>query len=222
MKKGKLIVIEGACDGIGKTTQFNMLYDRLIQDGYKVVSHHFPSYNTYQGAPVEHYLAGDFGTPKDNSPYFINGLYAIDRAVTWKTELQESYENDDIVLLDRYTTSSLIYQASVIEDIEERKKFLDYVSDFEYNRLGIQKPDFVIFLTADFDVANKLRIARGDNEGIKNDLHERDIDYMKHVYDNALFVANYLKWNIITCDKDGKFRTKEDIHDEIYNLIQKK
>ena len=29
----KLIVIEGACDGIGKTTQYNMLSKRLEEDG---------------------------------------------------------------------------------------------------------------------------------------------------------------------------------------------
>ena len=42
MGKGKLIVIEGACDGIGKSTQYKMLCDRLISEGNEVVSHHFP------------------------------------------------------------------------------------------------------------------------------------------------------------------------------------
>ena len=32
MKKGKLIVIEGACDEIGKTTQFNLLKQRLLDE----------------------------------------------------------------------------------------------------------------------------------------------------------------------------------------------
>ena len=58
---GKLVVIEGACDGIGKSTQFNYLKEHLIKDGYVVDSHHFPSYNTYQGVPVEKYLSGEYG-----------------------------------------------------------------------------------------------------------------------------------------------------------------
>ena len=33
MGKGKLIVVEGACDGIGKTTQFEMLCKHLESDG---------------------------------------------------------------------------------------------------------------------------------------------------------------------------------------------
>ena len=47
MAKGKLIVVEGACDGIGKTTQYEMLCSHLKEDGINLVNHHFPSYNTY-------------------------------------------------------------------------------------------------------------------------------------------------------------------------------
>ena len=47
--KDKIIVIEGACDGIGKTTQFNLLKQYLEENGTEVVSHHYPSYNTIQG-----------------------------------------------------------------------------------------------------------------------------------------------------------------------------
>ena len=32
--KSKLIVIEGACDGIGKSTQYDLLYKRLISDNF--------------------------------------------------------------------------------------------------------------------------------------------------------------------------------------------
>lgn len=47
MEKGKLIVIEGACDGIGKTTQYKLLCDHLKKDGQVITYHHFPSYGTY-------------------------------------------------------------------------------------------------------------------------------------------------------------------------------
>ena len=33
MEKGKLIVVEGACDGIGKSTQFKLLGERQQNDG---------------------------------------------------------------------------------------------------------------------------------------------------------------------------------------------
>ena len=219
MNSGKLIVIEGACDGIGKSTQYNLLKEYLKEKGYNVAYHHFPTYNTYQGAPVEKYLSGEYGNISDLSPYFINNLYAMDRVITWHTDLKDKYLNGDIIILDRYTTSSLIYQSALIENIDEKKKFIDWVCDYEYNKLGIKKPDMVIFLTAPFDVVNELRMSRADNDGIKNDLHERDLSFMKKVYDNALFVADYLSWNKIECSFNGKMRTIEDIKKDIEKLF---
>lgn len=219
---GRLIVFEGASDGIGKSTQIKLLKERLESEGYIVVNHHFPSYGTYHGAPVEEYLSGNIGNIEDLSPYFINSLYAVDRACAWYTKLKPMYEDDKILLFDRYTTSSLMYQSAKIKDIDEKIKFLDYVSDFEYNKLGIKKPDIVIFLTAPFDMISEMRNGRVSNEGIKNDIHERDDNYLKEVYENALFVANYLSWNVIECSKDNNFRSREDIHEEIYRLVRKK
>lgn len=220
MNKGEIIVIEGACDGIGKTTQYELLHKRLIQDGYNVTTHHFPSYNTYQGKAIEEYLSGKYGKPRDLSSYFVNNLYANDRAVTWHTILKDSYNQGNILLFDRYTTSSLIYQSALIDDIEEKKKFINYISDLEYNKLGIRKPDKVIFLTAPFDIVTKLRKQRPDNEGIINDVYERDLEFMKKIYDNALFVADYLSWEKVECSENGKMKDINTIHEKIYNLIK--
>ena len=217
---GKLVVIEGACDGIGKTTQFNLLKEHLKDDGKIVVNHHFPSYNTAQGTLVEKYLNGELGNPSEDSSYYVASLYAVDRAVTWYTKLKEEYDKGNIVLLDRYTTSTLIYQSAMIEDIEKKKEFINFVMDHEYNKIGIKKPDNVIFLTAPYDLVTNLREKRTENEGLENDIHESNREFMKKVYDNALFVANYLSWDIVECSKDGKMREKEDIHNDIYNLLK--
>ena len=181
MNKGKLIVFEGACDGIGKSTQLYKLTRRLELEGGKIAKHHFPSYNTYYGAPVEKYLAGEFGSPNELSPYFVNSLYAVDRAVAWYSELKKLYDEGDTILLDRYTTSSLIYQSALIENEEEKKKFIDYVVDFEYKKIGIKEPDTVIFLQAPFDLVSEMRKKRKENDGIANDIHERALDFMKKV-----------------------------------------
>ena len=222
MKKGELIVFEGACDGIGKSTQIDLLREKLEVEGNIVVGHHFPTYGTYHGAPVEEYLRGNLGSIDELSPYFINSLYAIDRACAWHTKLRPLYEDGQVLLFDRYTTSSLIYQAAKIKDIEDRKKFLDFVTDYEYNKLGIKEPDSVIFLYAPFDMVTKLREGRVQNDGIQNDLHERDIEFMREAYDNAMFVAEYLSWNMIKCNDGDMMRSREDIHEEIYNLVKKR
>lgn len=219
---GKLIVFEGASDGIGKSTQIKLLRDRLELEGYTIVNHHFPTYGTYHGAPVEEYLSGNLGSINSLTPYLINSLYAVDRACAWQSKLKSLYDDGNVLLFDRYTTSSLMYQSAKIKDMDEKIAFLDYVSDFEYNKLGIQEPDVVIFLTAPFDMVAEMRKGRIQNEGIVNDLHERDISYLREVYDNAMFVANHLSWDIIKCNDGDKLRSREDIHEEIYSLVKKR
>ena len=222
MEKGRLIVVEGACDGIGKTTQYKMLKNRLTKDGESITSHHFPSYGTYHGAPVEKYLQGEFGGPSELSPYFVNSLYAVDRGVTWYKDLKKLYEQGNMILLDRYTTSSLIYQSALIEDLDEKKRFIDYVTDFEYHKIGIKEPDNVIFLHASFDLVTEIRNARMQNDGIINDIHERDLLFMRKVYNSAMFIADYLSWDKIKCDDGSKMRDIDDIHEDVYGLVRKR
>ena len=132
---GKIIVIEGACDGMGKSTQFELLKRRLQEDGRELVNHHFPSYGTFHGEPVVRYLKGELGEPSFLSPYMVNSLYAVDRAIAWNKHLREQWQEGKVILLDRYTTSSLIYQSALITDIEEKKAFIDYVCEFEYEKI---------------------------------------------------------------------------------------
>ena len=218
--KGKLIVIEGACDGVGKTTQYNLLKNYLEEKGYNVYNHHFPSYNTKQGKLACEYLNGDFGLPKDLSPYLINSMYAVDRALTWKLELKEKYDRGNIILLDRYTTSSLIYQSCLFKTDKEKEEFINYVNEYEYEKLGLKKPDLVIFLTGDFNVFTELRKNRKDYEGNSNDIHENDINLMKKIYDNSSFVAKKLGFKIVNCTENGKLKTIEEIHSEIKKIIE--
>ncbi len=219
---GRLIVVEGSGDGVGKTTQYNILCDRLISMGLSLVRHHFPSYKTFQGAPVEQYLKGTFGNDaKEISPYFVNGLYALDRACTWNMKLKQAYQEGKVIVLDRYTTSSLIYQSTVIEDLEEKKKFIEFVIDYEYKKLGIKEPDGVIFLFAPIEVVLPYLKNRLNNEGVSNDIYERDIELLKKIHENAMFLADYLSWTKVQCNEGDKMRSKEEINDEVFSLTLK-
>lgn len=221
MKTPKLIVIEGACDGIGKSTQFTLLKERLSSLGITTASHHFPSYGTAQGTPVESYLKGCYGSAAELSPYLVNSLYAVDRAITWHSELKSEAKDGKLILLDRYTTSSLIYQSAFIKDEKDKADFIDYVTDFEYRRLGIPAPSAVIFLDAPYEAAAALRQAREHNDGVEKDIHETDDGFMRLVYNSAQFVADRLGWvKISSVDENGDMRPREDIADEIFRAVE--
>lgn len=215
---GKLIVIEGVSDGVGKTTQIKELFNKLIDDGKEVIYHHFPSYGSVGASLVEEYLKGNLGKRDDIGPYAISSFYAADRFYAYHNELKEALEDGKIVLLDRYTTSNLIYQGSLFER-EKKDEFFDYITDYEYNRLGLKKPDLVIFLKLDKDFANTLRKNR-DYDGVEGDINEKDNVFLDKVYDNSLYVADKYNFKIIECSEEGKLRSIDDINNEIYDVVK--
>ena len=212
----KLIVIEGVSDGVGKTTQIKELYNKLVESGKEVVYHHFPSYGSVGASLVEEYLKGNLGKREDIGPYAISSFYALDRFYAYHNELKKALNEGKIVLLDRYTTSNLIYQGSFFEDKDE---FLDYVTDYEYNKLGLKKPDLVIFLKLDKSIAKELRKNR-DTDGVEGDINEKDNVFLDKVYDNSLYVADKYNFKIIECSKDGVLRSIDDISGEIYSIVE--
>ena len=208
---GKLIVIEGVSDCIGKSSQMKLLEKRLLEDNYIVTTHHFPSYGKVWAKIISVYLKGELGNKKEINPYIVSNFFAIDRYFAFNRELF----NKDIILLDRYTTSNLIYQGSFFEG-SLKDEFFDYILDYEYNKLKLPKPDIVIFLKMSKENAKSLRDKRNDK-----DTYEKDEEFLDRVYDNSLEVALKYNFKIIECDKDGVLRSKEDIAEEIYQEIIK-
>ena len=93
------------------------------------------------------YLSGEFGEDaKSISPYIASTFYAIDRYATFKKYFEDYYNDGGIILADRYTTANMVHQAGKIEDKAERKKFLDWLCDFEFNIYGLPQPTKTFFL----------------------------------------------------------------------------
>lgn len=221
--KGKLIIIEGS-DGSGKATQTKKLYDRLEQNNYNIKKVEFPNYDSESSALVKMYLRGDFGKhAEDVDPYICSTFFAVDRYASFKTEWEEFYNNGGIIICDRYTTSNMIHQASKME-VEERDKYLEWLNDLEFNLYKIPKPDCVIFLDVPVEMSQKLMKDRnnkitGESE---KDIHESDFDYLKKSYENSLYIAKKYDWQRINCIKDDNMRTIDDIHEEIYSIVEAK
>ena len=43
---------------------------------------------------------------------------------------------------------------------------------------------------------------------------------MRKVYDNAMFVADYLSWDMVQCDEDNKMKSIDDIHNKVYKIVK--
>ena len=141
------------------------------------------------------------------------------------TDIKSTSNNFNVNGVAAYSSDKNSIYISKIEyldgDEEEKKKFIDYVTDFEYEKLGIKKPDSVIFLSAPFEVVNEMRRKRKleKGEAVEGDIHENNLEFLKKVYDSAIFVAKYLNWDIIDCSDGNKMKSPEDIHEEIMKLI---
>lgn len=222
IKDYKIIVIEGV-DSSGKATQSQLLAKKLENDGKPVISVEFPNYKSDSSSVVKMYLNGDFGLdPNSVSPYAASTFFAVDRFASVNGEWKDYFSNGNIVIADRYTTSNMVHQASKIDDLEEKSKFLDWLYDFEYNVLSLPQPDLVIFLDMPVENARQLMAQRAnkiDNSSVK-DIHERNESYLQQSYDNACFVAEKYGWKRIKCAVDGRVRTIEDISDEIYEAVK--
>ena len=206
---GKLIVIEGT-DSSGKETQTKKLYERLANEVEKVRKISFPNYESPACEPVKMYLAGAFGDNALNvNPYPVSTMFAIDRYASYKMDWESFYNAGGIIVTDRYTTSNMVHQASKIENIDEKSKYLGWLEDLEYNKMGIPKPDLVIFLNMPTEMAVKLMEARKNKitGEEKKDIHEKDTSYLKKSYDNACDIAKKYNWQEIKCVENKRLKT---------------
>lgn len=216
---GKLIVIEGT-DGSGKSTQFKLLSEHLEQDAVAFKHIVFPRYSEDSSALIRMYLGGQFGQkPSDVNAYAASSFYAVDRYASYKMDWGQWYEDGGLVLSDRYTTSNAVHQASK-EPEDAQAEFLGWLYDFEYDKLGLPRPDLTIYLDVPTDFTEKLLRHREADTNTKADIHEKDMQYLATCRNTGRKAAAYYGWTVIQCVKDGAMRSIEDIHDEIYRHVK--
>ncbi|TDT70645.1 dTMP kinase [Hypnocyclicus thermotrophus] len=220
---GKLIVIEGS-DGSGKQTQTERLYKRLKNENKKIKLISFPNYESKASEPIKMYLRGEFGdNVKEINPYPISTMYAIDRYASFNKEWGNFYQENGIVVSDRYTTSNMIHQGAKIKEYHKKIEYLNWLKDLEYNKIALPIPDIVIFLNMPTKQALEL-ISNRENKitGKKEkDIHEKDIEYMKKSYENSLEIAKIENWYKIECvNEEGQIKSIEEIHNEVYHVVK--
>lgn len=211
----RTVVFEGM-DGAGKATQSRLLLTKLecyLDLAPKLMS--FPDYDSFMGKLVRTYLT-DLG-PRDlmnlDACKMDSLVYSLDRQLAfddfWKT-----HQGEDVVL-DRYYTSNLLYQTLKLSK-DDRKAYVNWLIDFEVQRLKLPEPDIIFVLTVDPDASIKNIKERGRVTD-----HFESLNMQKAVYNNIHNLAELVpKWIIIKCDDEkGVMRPAEEISNEIFRIL---
>ena len=227
MKKGKLIVIDGT-DGSGKATQVELLRNRLRKDGRTVKVVDFPEYyKNFFGAFIGHCLSEQYYNWLNVHPKIASIAYAADRFESSK-QINEWLKKGYIVLANRYVSANQIHQGGKIKSASKRKEFLRWLDDMEYRVFGIPRPDVTLYLSLPIPVILKLLKNRESSKmkreylKKKKDVHENDKNFLINSRKSALWLSETIP-NFIKIDCMGKkeIRTREDIHEEVYEKVKK-
>ena len=216
----KLIVIEGL-DGSGKSTQIEQIKKYISSKNIKYRQIKLPDYDDRSSTLVKMYLDGQFGSnPSDVNAYAAASFYAVDRYASYKQHWGKDYENGVVILADRYTTSNAVHQTSKLP-AEKWDEFLAWLYSYEFEYLGIPKPDTVIYLDMDPQASQKLMSGRYHGDESKKDIHEKDVEYLNNCRKSALYSAEKLDWKVVKCSQNGNVRSIEDISYEIITILEK-
>ena len=218
-----LVAIEGT-DASGKKTQTDRLAENLRKMGIEVTELSFPDYDSPSSTLVKMYLGGEFGKkPEDTNAYAASMFFAADRYASFKKNWQKAYNDEKrVIILNRYTTSNAIHQLAKIDDDGEKDKFLEWLCDFEFVKLGIPKPDMVIYLDMPEDSARKLLEARSTETGVSKDIHEASGDHLHKAKAAAEYVIGKWGWTRIKCGEGSIPYPIEKIQSEVEKAVLEK
>jgi len=165
MASGLFISIEGI-DGVGKSTQSDLLEEFLRASGREVVRTLEPG-GTELGQEIRHLLLHRKG---DVAPRAEALLYAADRAHHVATKIRPALERGEVVITDRYLDSSVAYQGvGRLLNAEDVRA----ISMFAVEGL---LPDLTILLDLDAAAAAERRSRTGE---APDRLEREKIDFLK-------------------------------------------
>jgi len=228
----KLIVIEGT-DCSGKETQSKMLVERLVSDGIKAVRLACPMYDSPTGKIVgacylgKEEMCNEILAPgitglfpegaADVDPITASLFYAADRRYNLPV-IEKAMEDNDIVIIDRYTYSNMAHQAGKIENKSERTFMFQILEHLEFNVCKLPRADKVIFLYVPYEAAAELKKNRKE----KPDQHECSERNLRDAEETYLQLADYYDFETIVCiDDNSKIRPIDDIHEDVYKRVRK-
>ena len=171
-KKSFFLVLDGI-DGSGTTTHSKMLVSYLEMLGLKVHLTQEPSNNEI-GLLLRQYLKNNEIPPSTDAL-----LFAADRDLHYKKEIQPKLDQGFIVVSDRYIESSIIYQSVQSEEIS-----IEWIK--QINKFA-RSPDLTIIL----DIDPKISLARKSQEILEKFEDTTFLDKVRTLYLNRATEEGY-------------------------------
>ena len=102
----------------------------------------------------------------------------------------------------------------------ERDAFIAWQADFEYDKLGLPRPDAVLYLDVEPEVSQRLMEKRYGGDNSKKDLHESNLRFLLSCRESALYAAEHCGWTMISCCEVGDIKPIEVIAEEIEKALK--
>jgi len=196
------ITFEGI-EGSGKSTQAKLLRDHLENQGYKVSLTREPGWGKV-GSFIRELMLKE--REMEITPYTELCLFCADRAQHVHELIKPRIESGEIVISDRYTDSTVVYQG------HGRKLDLYLVRKMaEASSLGI-KPDITIFL----NLPVREGLKRLELRGTISRMDEEPFEFHELIRQGYEIESNNDRKRIKVVNASG---TLEDIHEEIKKIF---
>jgi len=193
LQKGILIVFEGI-DGSGKSTQAEILLERLQEEDFDAVYFREPSKGKWGRKIKKKALHPDSLSPEEELD-----LFQKDRRENVEKNLKPALKKKRIVILDRYYYSTIAYQGA---------KGIDEKLIRRMNEEFVVEPDLVFI----FDIDPKKGLERIENRKKKDKLFERE-DYLVKVRE---IFRSFKGEKFVYIDA---LKSKEEISKEIQEIV---
>ena len=193
------IVIEGI-DGAGCETQGKNLIKMLTESGKKTSLIKYPDYEKNVGKIIREFLYQNKGLTAEQQFLLYSLQFLMDKKM-----IAEKRKNE-ILIADRYFSTALCYQT--LEGVDMTKA-VNFANDF-----GIEKPDAVLYLNVDPDIA----IKRKGGEDKEKNFREKDFEFIRKTHKQYQMLVEkqiWTKWINI----DGN-KGIEEITQSIFDIIK--
>jgi dTMP kinase len=212
LSKGIFIVLEGP-DGSGKSTQADLLYKKLNDDGYSCIKTEEPG-GTLEGEKIRNLLLNPMFKLCPKSELF---LFLADRSEHVKRVIIPGLNEGKLVICSRYIYSTLVYQGFARQIME-----MDLLKKINMFAVDNIEPDLVFYLDiipekglskARANSSQKYKFRDGDR------IEREGIQFQQKVREGYLKLASEYS-GIFNIVKGGK--SKQEINVDIYNLTKRR